>query len=83
MTGLQRATDVPKEEAEARLKVGKVLAAESVSNTPLKRFGVPEDAANLVSFLASRYSDCEWGFHHLHTVQSATNGAPESLIALF
>jgi NAD(P)-dependent dehydrogenase (short-subunit alcohol dehydrogenase family) len=42
----------------ARLQAGKKFVEEFASTVPLKRMGTPEDVSNLVSFLASRNSDC-------------------------
>lgn len=42
----------------ARLQAGKKFIKELSSAIPLTRMGTPEDVANLVSFLASRNSDC-------------------------
>lgn len=47
------------DDKKGRLQAGRDFVNGLVSSVPMKRMGEPEDVANLVSFLASRGSDCE------------------------
>lgn len=53
------ASESDTDDKKARLKAGQEFVNGLVSSIPMKRMGEPEDVANLVSFLASRGSDCE------------------------